>query len=1286
MEYSKKVLHSLRRVNPRAAYRISNVGANAFSPAGPDYLSERGVIDLAIGALSTKMKLSEDYLTALLSHCRKEHIPLVGLLSRLDVSMPTDELKRQLAMSPSPDRMNISSIIDALDFSQQLAMKKSKNAHMLLNHYNQLAEAILTIDKAEQQQIMNDPGVSAFRVGQSTIVTASDDAYEKYGPEALARSGQVSEDAPVMVTSNAFSQGKLTIEYQKGQWVGFDNKQGTPVEPHLSVDALSLTYRDPKNGSNLDLLGVDRILNDPDYFEAFLATVAKHTDRSYKENQPQHLRVKYHDMRTIAALHGVQRNMEAPITATVYPCLALNDKTLVVASINGGPRETRRLRGIVDAPDVTSLSIYFGSSEEEAIAFNPANLSLLKRGHREFSVRPSPSGGYEASGAQPLVKASLDLPSQTRQQKALVDRFIHQPKNYRRYITQTFDESKVKRDSGPISSFNEFLPPDAEQLLSEHKAKGFASLDIIKDPIYQDKPVYVAINIYTPNKDGWYTRRAQQIITSGVNPSQIALESLGMSQMDFDCLSEMPMDADRLLSKVFSGSDNYIVMMPGAPTDLDTWDTFLPSLATHLKRSPQINMQTYQKQQGLSVSGRDEVTFYPGVNKESPARFSADAILSVVKGEDNSRVLSTCGKFIAVNKDQIITLQDIVRQSVTELGDVNDIAKQIWKKRAPTSFHGTPGSDKRLLTYSIARNTLNQTAPRINDYWAKTPYTDALKLSKSEQGVAFDAAMQKAFNAIMDNGRYDFSLSPRQNAASLLSASDLSWDTVLMGGVGGKAGQYFLNDLKKADARFFDHVMSGRGVDEHQLLKSKQAPKSLKEISTITFGDVATYYCEQYEASFPEQKSHYKALEWLPALLEQCPPTFKQHPKERFDALFSGHGVDVASATSIYETLYEAQKATPNAFGFLYQDNMPVMLSTSSIQRDRAFLSQAMSTPSLSGESNTLTQHITNNHIRQALKSLTLLPPSLNKIEHNAFSDMRKILVTTSTTSLSQNALSELSKGIKLLSSIPSLSTSLDSTTQEKPEVDNMLTHRVNEVASHIDHILASVPEARIVASENGVREFMESVFKSAKDDSLNVPFNSAIPGDILDFADQQTQKQLGALGFSDSEISRYHSAISRAKSQYIGHQAIQRLRIESERCPVLSDDRLSRMKDVSGWMHKLGYKTSPLTFKEVLVSLANSDNGLPKATNKALLNHAENDKAPSKQSLAYQIEQHAKRLLRQSLPPLSSSKALKTMVAEANMTSNDPMMVLAELSLVKPLPPKNQEAEIKHSGSVLKR
>ena len=81
MEYSKKVLHSLRRVNPRAAYRISNVGANAFSPAGPDYLSERGVIDLAIGALSTKMKLSEDYLTALLSHCRKEHIPLVGLLS-----------------------------------------------------------------------------------------------------------------------------------------------------------------------------------------------------------------------------------------------------------------------------------------------------------------------------------------------------------------------------------------------------------------------------------------------------------------------------------------------------------------------------------------------------------------------------------------------------------------------------------------------------------------------------------------------------------------------------------------------------------------------------------------------------------------------------------------------------------------------------------------------------------------------------------------------------------------------------------------------------------------------------------------------------------------------------------------------------------------------------------------------------------------------------------------------------------------------------------------------------
>ena len=249
-----------------------------------------------------------------------------------------------------------------------------------------------------------------------------------------------------------------------------------------------------------------------------------------------------------------------------------------------------------------------------------------------------------------------------------------------------------------------------------------------------------------------------------------------------------------------------------------------------------------------------------------------------------------------------------------------------------------------------------------------------------------------------------------------------------------------------------------------------------------------------------------------------------------------------------------------------------------------------------------------------------------------------------------------------------------------------MLTHRINEVASHIDHILASVPEARVVASENGVREFMEGVLKSAKDDSLNVPFNSAIPGDILDFADQQTQKQLSALGFSDSETTRYHSAISRAKSQYVGHQAIQRLRIESERCPVLSDDRLSRMKDVSGWMHKLGYKTSPLTFKEVLVSLANSDNGLPKATNKALLNHAENDKAPSKQSLAYQIEQHAKRLLRQSLPPLSSSKALKTMVAEANMTSNDPIMVLAELSLVKPLSPKSQEAEIKHPGSVLKR
>lgn len=1287
MSYPKKVLHALRRQDPRAAYRLSQLGEAAFAPAPADLLAQASDIDRAIATFSALHRLPDGYREEIMAICRDQQIPLGGLLALPDISLPSGEMKQVLATTPVPENVTAQSLLNALDFSQQLAMKGSQNATYLLSQYEALANSLLALEERDQKRILADPEITAIRVGKATLIATSEAAEARYTSARLARAATVATGSPVMVTGNHFVDGKLPIYYQQGDWTGVALDDPMPIQPHLVVEAMALRYHDPQHGDNVDLSGVDHTLSDPDYFDAFLRTVTKHTDRAYQQHQPAHVRMQYHDLRSVAALHQTQRNMRLPVSDTIFPALHLTDTTRVVARFNGGPRRVMAVRSLINAPDADAATLYFGNTESDCVYFSPANMGMLKKGHRDFSLRPSPQGGYEAAGAHYQFSATLAVPLQTRQQKALVDKFIRQPRNYRRYMSQSFDEGRLTRDSGPVSEGRGWFSRDTEELLAQHQARGIAALEIIKDPVHNDKPVYVSINVYTPTKNGWNIRRAQQVITDTMMPSQVALERMGLSASDYDYLAETTFSADRALSKVFDGNNRYLVMFPGAPTGLDNLAEHLPTLADHIRRAPHVTMQTYQKQALLSSDGRDTITVYPQSDRQSPARFDADAVNELIDGKDTHKRVSTCGNFIMVNHDGALSLQDLSRHTTTDLGSVSDMRKKVWQSRTPPSFHEVQGSERRLVTYSLSRHILKETAPAVGDPWIPVPYTDALTLADKKVATQFDDVIQKAFTNMMDNASYDFSLSPSQNAMRMASEAEIDWDGVVMGNTGGKTGRQFLHDIKKADPRFFHAVMAGRGVSEAQMLKSKQIPRNMKALSSITFGDVLTYCCAQYEAAFPVQQQHYHALRWLPTFIEQCPPTFRQQPSERFNALFQAHGIEPKVAMALYDKLYALQKASPRVFDSLYQDNMPTTLSTQSLQRDRAFIGQMLSTPTAEGVNKTLSLHVQNNQFRQVLKTLPMFPDSLHLTEHPVLSDMRRVMVTTSPVTLSESELGELTAGLKVLNSAAGLNeVNAHLEPHLRRQQDDVLTSRLQAIGQRLDTTMQRLPGAAIVASASGVREYIEAMLMEACHDTQQAPYNTAVPPLVLTHVCDTLRPHLASMGLSEAAQGRFDALAKRANSQYTAMQAIERLRLQSDGVPVLSDDRLSRLRDVAGWQRRLGHKTTPMRFNDALLALADDhDNGLPKATREALKRHANEDKSPSRQSLAYQLEQQMKRLLRQTVPPASCGQALRQLGAQCNISTRDPVAVMAGMALTQPPAPSGEKQEQRLSAPAIK-
>ena len=516
------------------------------------------------------------------------------------------------------------------------------------------------------------------------------------------------------------------------------------------------------------------------------------------------------------------------------------------------------------------------------------------------------------------------------------------------YIDKKYTEAEIsgltQKQGVSIREFQSSL----SRLLSLSGSEALFDLDVKKRKDTQT-PYFASLTIYSNQKNAPYIRRVACCIQNEGDQKLDAasLQSLGMSQQDFENSAISLKEADNLLKKPINQVKNKgLISLPSF--GFETLSLF-PEIKNKVQKWPSINKREISKSLGLANRQDHVFTVSLGKNKSHSFSFlsevgSESSLLQKLRNK-NGRCLSTCGKaLITIDQNSdTVSLRDLENDKNYVLGDIYAVTGQVL-----TQSH-KPHSQKNRSSLSeiINHHTLHRAL--LSNCSVPFSYSEPISLDDFDESMIspeWKGGLKDNFNAFYNSTirkvpAYFCVDSMHENLCNEFEKAGFDLSTVIAGGVGGKKGKLFLSLLSKYNQTLFSALVRNSGIDLDSLSSLTENTRLNKKNATLTLSDLLLADVISLHQNNPIPAEHFQSIHAAKLVFEEMEPTTNLPPKEKVEELSVEFGVSKDTVENLYVSAINFKSHHNQSYkSFLSKESEILPLGDSSLHSMTALLGE----------------------------------------------------------------------------------------------------------------------------------------------------------------------------------------------------------------------------------------------------------------------------------------------------------------------------------------------------------
>jgi hypothetical protein len=794
-----------------------------------------------------------------------------------------------------------------------------------------------------------------------------------------------------------------------------------------------------------------------------------------------------------------------------------------------------------------------------------------------------------------------------------------------------------------------------DHLLKSTGARTLVDIDVRHNHHQGGQPYYINLTLMSLQQDGIHARDASVIVHSPDHtpPSHVQLTELGLTENEFIAQAVTPEEAQKMLMKAINPAviGRALPLIQNASHGFNKIEKTLPELHFALTHQAGLDYGDFIQQHQLSIRTDKTLTIDRNQDKGGRLRFSDTPAmkngLNDMLKKGKGILTSLDGQASLLISKEHVALHDHLNGTRTNIGSTDQWRDNWIQKQKNMSSEDIPSDMTNCIRHQALLQAIANTSPSKD-----TILSTVISLPPTNHFVNLNINVWE--NIAQE---YDFALSIEQNIERVkhLLPTGVRINDELAGGVGGKQGIEFLQQIYQLSPTLFAATVSGKNVAPKDIL-GDAAIKIDKSVATVTVRDWLAANMAQLQRVNPELTSHFGMAPRIMQALNVIPPSEKIPTLVVIDNLARSFSVPNELLKNTYQTL--------SAGGHTLFQSKGLPFSDYGVQRIGGLLSSVNRCMSQHSAVQAYQMHFLSRHVKQACKyspkfyeNETINTPELER---------RSLTLVTSNTGLSHST----KEAINAIVGAAVLQNSAYQISKHVPDEDPTIQLQAQDASdsigiSIIKRFGQSIPELegldiQVAPSEAILKQWLEKSLLYARGLSDKAPaFNGQIPIKTLAFLQEQGEHILHshpALEQAET-LEHFNNICDRAHQEVIATRLLQEYRVSMGNNVYIEGDRLPAERNYFIQAEKNNFTTAFVTKKDIITALitGTKNTGFPLKSLDELSAYCYQNIRP-KDSLARAITYQMDKVFRQAPNSDSGVPWVNNLKAQITTTTRDPI------------------------------
>lgn len=779
-------------------------------------------------------------------------------------------------------------------------------------------------------RVRNDSNIAIFSTPGSAIVTMPRDWSSFFTLETLKHMAGLGTDDPLLVLSNQFENGIAENIYRVNSPVDTETSEGLAF--NVSSENLTLKGHDDYDS----LLNTDIKNNSHHPLKSINEAIAGQTQLSI--DSP--IEVVIDDLSALNTLNIECRTAHQGLTHNQFDVfLALHKDMSGVFTID----DKRHVLALKDIPDGLNVTWHINDKDSVALDLLSGHIAAIKAADENvtFKINQSAPGQFLcakllSNREAKIIKGHdsyLAFPDPGRRQRGQAVKDAATPLRENGYLSREYTAQSWRQALSQVGDPNKLAARGEESLhriLSLTEASTFIDIQFERESDANAVPYRATMSIFSATAKGPNIRSVDLLIRNGQNVSTATLQSMGLSQQEFNALAIEADDAEKTLLKPIKNAEKQGKVLFGVRNSkfsLSAVQSAMPELFKSISGQVLLDPLALTKQHSLSARSDEIMPLYLARNGGKPIYFSDTpgsslGVRGLLSGA-TTRILSNDEQYALSMDEDTLYIHDFSAGARFKWGSKQDLSLHLHSNQKKSNVQHVDGSLESLLRDVKVTQLLDQSKPETPISFVDFVSPKGLTPSLSPKAQEIMSVLQDKWVDIQ--GSFDFSTSLPDNltrVSPMLNRAGLSLEQTIAGGTGGQKGKRFLKDLYKQSSAYFWATTTGKGINTQALLTQDNPaqPITAKDAS-LTIADVLRANFTAFQAKNPEYVEHYQLRHHAGSLLSRLEPNTVKPPAKAIEALSKEYGCPASQIKKLYDSAYQ-DRATLTSAG-TFQDFIP---------------------------------------------------------------------------------------------------------------------------------------------------------------------------------------------------------------------------------------------------------------------------------------------------------------------------------------------------------------------------